>query len=70
MLYLLKDSRHPVENVLLDDGVHKWLCATDDKSGSLTAEFQLERMCLITHIDIGKAVNNGIYTRIKTSLIL
>ena len=32
----------------------KWLCAPDDKSGKLQAEFQLEKASAIGFIDIGK----------------
>ena len=49
-----QDSKHPVENLLDPNSCKRWMSPASEKSGRLEAEFQLDRACLISHVDIGK----------------
>ncbi|XP_064613339.1 LOW QUALITY PROTEIN: uncharacterized protein LOC135477115 [Liolophura sinensis] len=48
-----QDDRHPVGNLLSGNGKKRWLSAPKLKTGQIEAVFELERPCVITHIDIG-----------------
>uniref|UniRef100_A0A8D2LGB1 DNA-repair protein Xrcc1 N-terminal domain-containing protein n=1 Tax=Varanus komodoensis TaxID=61221 RepID=A0A8D2LGB1_VARKO len=48
-----EDPKHPVENLLREEGPRPWLCCPRDRSRPLKAELQLERACRISYIDVG-----------------
>nr|XP_060627274.1 protein XNDC1N [Anolis sagrei ordinatus] len=50
-----QDPKHPVENLLLDEGslLRPWLCCPRDRSRQLKAELQLEQATRIGYVDVG-----------------
>ncbi|KAI0231139.1 hypothetical protein LSAT2_018469 [Lamellibrachia satsuma] len=48
-----QDKKHCAENLLKGSLFGKWLSASEDRSGQLDGEFQLERACQISGIDVG-----------------
>nr|XP_054749052.1 DNA repair protein XRCC1-like [Lytechinus pictus] len=48
-----QDTDHCAKNLLETNQWRRWLCAPGDRSGSVQAEFQLERAVRIGFIDIG-----------------
>ncbi|XP_066287809.1 uncharacterized protein [Branchiostoma lanceolatum] len=55
--YSSQDSVHKVDNLLTAQGGSwkRWLCASDDRSGVMEAELQLDRACQIGYVDIGNS---------------
>ncbi|XP_035687644.1 uncharacterized protein LOC118423557 [Branchiostoma floridae] len=53
--YSSQDSVHKVDNLLTAQGGSwkRWLCASDDRSGVMEAELQLDRAYHIGYVDIG-----------------
>ena len=52
---LYQDPVHKVDNLLHQSSQWKrWLCAPGDRSGSIQAEFQLEKAAKIGYVDLGK----------------
>ncbi|XP_029457720.1 short transient receptor potential channel 2-like [Rhinatrema bivittatum] len=48
-----QDPKHPVENLLSDDGVLPWLSCPRDRSRQLRVELQLEQASPIGYVDVG-----------------
>ena len=59
LFWLLQDPKNPAENILKGDGSKKWLSSSNDRSGKLECVIQLDRMCQISHIDIGLFSSNS-----------
>ncbi|XP_022085721.1 serine/arginine repetitive matrix protein 2-like isoform X3 [Acanthaster planci] len=54
IVYSSQDSVHRADNLLDQSSQWKrWLCASGDRSGSMQAEFQLEKAAKIGYVDIG-----------------
>ncbi|KAK2174929.1 hypothetical protein NP493_765g00012 [Ridgeia piscesae] len=49
----MQDKKHCAENLLKGALFGKWLSSSEDRTGQLDGEFQLERACHISGIDIG-----------------
>ena len=50
----MQDKKHCAENLLKGALFGKWLSSSEDRTGQLDGEFQLERACHISGIDIGE----------------
>lgn len=68
--YLNQDQKNCVENLCgTGEGGRPWLCSTQDRSGVLRADLQMERATAIGYIDVGEWSHSFTVVKIVPSVL-